>query len=119
MANQKIAAIIDGIAFDATGFQVASADLSETLKPAPRSETLKVVKCIQHENDAPDRCQDNDPDDDKPQDNVGGGVTLQHADGRSERISVIRLSGFSSEDRERLGLPPVNRRAPISVRIRQ
>lgn len=49
-------------AVDASGVPIAPADLPETLKPAPRSKTLEVIKRIQHENDAPNRCQQHDAD---------------------------------------------------------
>ena len=45
------------------------------------------------------------------------GITLHHADGRSQRISAIRLSGMTDEDREKQGLMPIKRKGPISVRI--
>ena len=61
-----------------------------------------------------------DDDQDEPQDGAGGcSITLHHADGRSQRISAIRLSGMTDEDREKQGLMPIEREKPISVRIPQ
>jgi len=57
-------------------------------------------------------------DDDKPQGGTGG-ITLHLADGRSQRISAIRLSGLTDQDREKQGLMPIEREGPISVRIPQ
>jgi len=55
---------------------------------------------------------------DKPQGGTGG-ITLHLADGRSQRISAIRLSGLTDQDREKQGLMPLERERPISVRIPQ
>ena len=57
----KIAAVINGIAYDASGIQVSNADLPETLKRevADRQETVKAINLL-HENDSPQNCQDND-----------------------------------------------------------
>lgn len=57
----KIAAVINGVAYDASGIQVSNADLPETLKRevADRQETAKAINLL-HENDSPQSCQDND-----------------------------------------------------------
>ena len=59
-----------------------------------------------------------DDDQDKPQGGTGG-ITLHLAGGRSQRISAIRLSGMTDQDREKQGLIPIERAGPISVRIPQ
>jgi hypothetical protein len=60
-----------------------------------------------------------DDDQDRPQGGTGGGITLHTADGRSQRISAIRLSGMTDEDRIKQGLMPIEREGPISIRIPQ
>ncbi len=61
-----------------------------------------------------------DDDQDKPQGGTGGSnIVLHHADGRSQQISAIRLSGMTDEDREKQGLMPIERERPISVRLPQ
>ena len=59
-----------------------------------------------------------DDDQDRPQGGTGG-ITLHLADGRSQRISAIRLSGLTDQDREKQGLMPLERERPISVRLPQ
>jgi hypothetical protein len=60
-----------------------------------------------------------DNDQDKPQGGTGGGITLHTANGRSQQISAIRLSGMTDEDRIKQGLMPIEREGPISIRIPQ
>ena len=60
-----------------------------------------------------------DNDQDKPQGGTGNQIVLHTADGRSQKISAIRLSGLTDQDRKKQGLMPLEREGPISVRLPQ
>ena len=59
--SHPIAAVINGVAYDASGVQISNVDLSGPLKRdvADRQETAKAINLL-HENDSPQNCQDND-----------------------------------------------------------
>ena len=59
----KIAAVINGVAYDASGVQISNADLPRPLKRevADRQETAKAINLL-HENDSPQNCQQHDAD---------------------------------------------------------
>ena len=59
--SHPIAAVINGIAYDAFGVQISNVDLSGPLKRevANRQGTAKAINLL-HENDSPQNCQDND-----------------------------------------------------------
>jgi hypothetical protein len=61
--GHPIAAVINGVAYDAFGIQVSNADLSGPLQRevADRQETAKAINLL-HENDSPQHCQQHDAD---------------------------------------------------------
>jgi len=58
----KIAAVINDVAYDASGIQVSNADLPETLKRdvADRSDTIKQINLLQSDIEGPQNCQQHD-----------------------------------------------------------
>ena len=59
----KIAAVINGISFDASGVQISSADLPQALQEkttADRSDTIKQINLLQSDIEGPQNCQQHD-----------------------------------------------------------
>jgi hypothetical protein len=61
--NHPIAAVINGVAYDASGVQISNADLPKPLQRriADRQGTAKAINLL-HENDSPQNCQQHDAD---------------------------------------------------------
>ena len=61
--SHPIAAVINGVAYDASGVQISNADLPKPLQRriADRQGTAKAINLL-HENDSPQNCQQHDAD---------------------------------------------------------
>jgi len=60
----KIAAVINGVAYDAFGVQISNADISGPLKRevANRNDTIEQIRLLQSDIEGPQNCQQHDAD---------------------------------------------------------
>ena len=60
----KIAAVINGISFDASGVQISNADLPKPLQreTADRQGTIEQIRLLQSDVAGPQNCQQHDAD---------------------------------------------------------